>query len=330
MTTNTTVVNAPANPIIVSHSKPTVKYFGNRPWFEHGVKIEGALTSEDAIKAGGLDWSVEKEQIQLVKSGKVIKDNFSIVRQDTGESLGIVGNKYKPMQNKDAFRFFDAVVGEKAAMYERTGISGEGSKVWILAKLPSAIEVAGYDTVQPYIMLSNTHDGTSSVKISLVTVRQVCTNTLTFVTSDADRYVTMRHTGNIGEKVWETREAIGLINKWNDEFGLAANHLTKKRTTSADINNYLKELGFMPEEPSKVQEAKVASIKELMDHGYGNDDPRVAGTYWSAYNGVSEYVDHYRIATKSSEDKFSANIFGSGHMLKKKAFDLALTMAGRE
>ncbi|MFC1744433.1 DUF932 domain-containing protein [Candidatus Riflebacteria bacterium] len=53
--------------------------------------------------------------------------------------------------------------------------------------------------------------------------------------------------------------------------------------------------------------------------------PTVAGTYWAAYNAVTEWVTHTRKGTK--ESRLNSSWFGQGKMLKQKALKVALEMA---
>ncbi len=168
------------------NGKARMFYWGGLPWHGLGTKLDGPATSAEAIKAAQLDSNVIKVPLCAVdKRGSAgVPDFFATVPEDGWGKLGcpvfgVVGKDYKPLQNVDAFRFFDSIVGMGAAVYHTAGALGNGSRVWILAKLPSSIRVVGEDVADKYLLLSNGHDGHTAIQIKFTPVRVVCQNTLT-------------------------------------------------------------------------------------------------------------------------------------------------------
>ena len=137
---------------------------GPAPWHNLGTELIDLATAAEAIEVAGLDFTVVKKPLKEVmesthSAGKSAR--WATVRTDTGEVLGIVGGKYEPVQNRDAFTFFDRLVGTNDAIYETAGVLGGGKRIWILAKLPGFIKVHNQDIVNKYLLLSNSHDGSS-------------------------------------------------------------------------------------------------------------------------------------------------------------------------
>src|SRR2546422_2290614 len=155
-----------------------------RPWHEKGVAVNGLATAAKCIKAAGLDWGVAKVPIRSDDPGALpIPDKMVTVRTDLAlddprRILGVVGAEYEPLQNWEAFGFFDGIVGRAAAIYETAGVIDDGRRIWLLAKLPKRIEVVKGDRVEPYVLLANGHDGTLMVHIKFTPWRVVCQNTL--------------------------------------------------------------------------------------------------------------------------------------------------------
>ncbi len=141
------------------------------------------------IQAAGLGWQVEKRPARgyppIKRRGK--PDTFArheivrLPRPGTEEQevvLGMVTDRYEPLQNVDAFSFFDPIVHQKAATFETAGALGVGERVWVLAKMPEVIEVVRGGDCEKYLLLSNTHTGQGSVIVKFTAVRVVCQNTL--------------------------------------------------------------------------------------------------------------------------------------------------------
>lgn len=172
-----------------------------------------------------------------------IRDRYSVVRRGLwGKAdcpvLGIVGRDYTPLQNREAFEFFDPIVGEGAAIYHTTGALGQGERVWILAKLPTEIRVAGDDIRGKFLLLSNSHDGNSSVQIKFTPIRVVCQNTLTMALSQGPtlRVVHMRH---IHRRLRQAEQTLALINRRLEEIEGEFQELVKVQLNAARLSEYL-------------------------------------------------------------------------------------------
>ena len=147
------------------------------PWHNLGIELNHPKTAREAIEMAGLNYTVMKKPLELNPGLK--QDVYATVRTDTHDVLGFVNKSYEPIQNIDAFTFFDTLVAENEAIYETAGVLGRGECIWILAKLPGYINVRGNDIVNKYLLLTNNHDGNSHVRVKLTPIRVVCNNTLT-------------------------------------------------------------------------------------------------------------------------------------------------------
>ena len=148
--------------INVTNVGPSMMHVGEPPWHSLGTKLDKPATAEEAIQAARLDFTVRKFPL-LASTNKLsaeshflpVDSHFATVRTDTKEVLGVVGSRYEPIQNKDAFTTFDALVGEGEAIYHTAGALGNGERIWILAKLPDYIRVNGNDIVESIPFLFN-------------------------------------------------------------------------------------------------------------------------------------------------------------------------------
>jgi len=322
-----------------TNGRAAMMYVGETPWHGLGTKLEKAATAAEALTAAGLDWKVEKKPIFLA-DGKRVDGHYATVREDTGTALGVVGEVYRPLQNKEALSLMDGIVGVKEAMYHTAGALGNGSRVWLLAKMPGYIRVIGDDITEKYLLLTNTHDGTTTADVMLTPVRVVCQNTLNAALGNNSGRQKMRHTKSLGLRVKDVREGLGIINSMFSEFEQAAKALTEVQVNSEAWKAFIQKIGLMPEGDAAQQAMSTRAknimeeVTKLFENGRGSNLKGVRGTAWGAYNSITEYVDHHRTvragddARERLEARASSLLFGSGALLKEKAWNAALELAG--
>lgn len=317
----------------MAHNVDTMAYAGAVPWHGLGVKVDKVMTAEEAIMAGGLGWEVNKEPIYL-KSGKKIEGQFATVRQDRGLPLGVVGDRYTVLNNKDAFGFLDGIITEKSAVYHTVGSLGKGERIWLLAKLPKTVRVTHDDIVDQYLLLSNSHDGTSAVTVRFTPIRVVCQNTLIASFNQSSHVVSVRHTTNMTMKVSEARRILGISVKFYDQFEEMAQAMTKITMKKDTVETFLAGLGLGKEATKESTRAKNVkdAVLDYSENGKGNRLEGVKGSLWAYLNGAVEYVDYGRTVRNTTDNLQSNRLqsvwFGSGAELKKKAWDTAVQMVG--
>lgn len=304
----------------------SMMYVGETPWHTLGTKLDTPATAHEAITAAHLDFQVEKMPLRIALHNVPVPDHFATVRTDTMQVLGVVGSRYTPIQNKDAFTTFDSLVGEGSAIYHTAGALGKGERIWILAKLPEYIKVNKHDIVEPFLLLTNTHDGSGAVTVKLTPIRVVCENTLSVALNGTEQEVHIRHTTQAEEKLKQAHEILGLSNKLFEILGQYYVGMSQKMINATMFAQYLNEI--FPEPIFTMQKTRVKDIHEriieLSEVGVGAELTR--GTLWGAYNAVTEYVDHFRLSTKNNSTRLKSMWYGSGDALKKKAFTSAVTM----
>lgn len=319
----------------MSANVQTMMYVGEKPWHGLGVKLDKPATSAEAIKAAGLDWDVKKVPVMamdLHSHPKQIPNKFAIRRQDNGVALSVTGKFYNPLQNKDAFKFFDAVVGEKAAMYHTAGALGQGERVWLLAKLPEDVVVKGKDVVEKFLLLMNSHDGTSTVIVKLTPIRVVCQNTLSAAMTDGEDMAKLRHTRWLANRVTSVKDQLGLVNKWYQDFGLAANKLASVKCDDDEFMKYITKLGLVKSDQEELGPKAQAMLEDILgrfQEGEKGADKEIRGTYWAAYNAVTSFVNHSDKFGKSKKlnDRARSLLYGAGDILQRQAWTQALVAA---
>ena len=177
----------------MAHNIGKMFYFGEIPWHGLGTKLEKPATIEEAISAGGLDWTVSMQPLVLAgEHQSAVPQRQAIVRDDVlpgqpGRVLGAVHPNFKVLQNRDGAALFDSLFGKGASVYHTGGFLKKGEVVWLMAKLPKSIVLPGEDKLDTYLLFSNSHDGTLPIDIRLTTVRVVCNNTLTLALRKKDQ-----------------------------------------------------------------------------------------------------------------------------------------------
>jgi len=313
---------------------------GIKPWHNEGVIVDGLMTASECLNQAGLSWGVTKEPLQTA-SGVVVPNAFAVQRSDNNAILGTVGNQYTPLQNADAFSYMDAITQDHgSAKYETAGALGKGERVWLQVSIEGDISIKGKgkdvgDTIQRYILLANSHDGSSPLLVATTMVRVVCQNTLTAAIADASTMFKVRHTKGIGGKVEDIREALGIINQSYTDLEEKLQRLVNIKVSDKAFDGYLASLGFDTEAVKGKGKGTVDSIKALWGgEGMGANLATAKGTAWGALNAVTEFVDHQRPTRLTASGSFktegearlASQWFGSGLKLKDEALEKALAL----
>jgi phage/plasmid-like protein (TIGR03299 family) len=324
-----------AHNLEIRNGTASMFYIGEAPWHGLGTELKKPATAAEAIKEARLDWRVTKEPLHVRKGRRyyVVPNQFAVMREGRRkrgkcQALGVVGSEYTPLQNDEAFAFFDPIVGMKdAAIYHTAGILGNGERVWILAKLPSEIRVGGDDIVDKYLLLSNSHDGTSSVQVKFTPIRVVCENTLTMALARGPT-VRVVHTRNVRQRLLEAERLLGIINTHFDRIEAKFQAMAAVQVSGNRLETYLSLVFPDPTDPANNRaRARVARDRSwaahFFEYGEGNRKQHVQGTLWAAYNGVTEYIDH-RSARQTEDRRLNAMWFGDGYLVKARAYRVAV------
>ena len=300
----------------------TMMYVREKPWHGLGTMVAEAPTSADALRLAGLDWNVRQEEVRDLR-GKAIPGYRANVRESDESVLGIVGERYKVVQNADAFRFTDELIGGDVR-YETAGSLREGRQIWLLAKMP-AEKLAG-DEVEPYLCFTNSHDGGGAVRVCMTPVRVVCNNTLNLALQTATRAWAMRHTESVETKLNEARNCLLHARKYMDGLSEYADAAARKKISDGDLRDILKEMFPLPEKPKERDEKRVKEATDAYMVCYFMPDiAQFRGTAWGAINAMSDFVSHsmpHRNTRNYAENNWN-RIMG-GHLMMDKMTELCM------
>jgi phage/plasmid-like protein (TIGR03299 family) len=349
----------------MAHLVENMLYVGAAPWHKLGVALDNPPAVAEAIRLAGLDWAVVLKDLQLAETGEAV-DHKATVRATDGKILGVVGPRYRPLQNADAFAWFEPFLASGEASIHTAGSLAEGRRVWILAKInrePSVI--APGDEVEKFILLSNSHDGTLAVRVGFTPIRVVCHNTLSLAHgTEASKLIRIRHTESAKDTLAEVREVMNAANQTFEATADVYRQLARRPSCAADLRKYVKQVFELPAEDKDLsgksrtlldsiirrhgeqadlmrelmagdgvhRQATTAAEGSLLDSiignfegGRGSDLPDARGSYWQAYNAVTEYLSHER--GRSADSRLNGLWFGEGAAINQRALSTAVAMA---
>lgn len=275
----------------MSANVETMFYTRTAPWHGLGTRVLKAPTSKDALVYAGLDWKVLQKSLST-EDGLPVSGFKANVRETDNQVLGIVTDRYKVVQNEDAFAFTDTLLGE-GVTYETAGALQNGRRTWILAKLPDRYIIAG-DEIIPYLVFMNSHDGSGAIKAAMTPIRVVCQNTLNLAFSRAKRSWAINHVGNIAGKLEDARYTLLYAEQYMAELGKAVDDLNRRKLSDKQVYEYIDMLIPVPEKATEQQKRNVLRMKEDMKVRYF-DAPDLQHVDKNAYrfvNAVSDFATH--------------------------------------
>ncbi len=330
-----------AHELEIRDGNACMMYAGETPWHKLGTKVEKEVSAGACMKLAGLDTECEKRPIFIRGKAEVdgipvvgsqVEGKYAVVRLDDEKVLGVVGESYNIIQNRECFDFLDSIVGEGQALYHTAGSLFGGSRIFITLKLPED-SVVGDDTIQRYVLLATSHDGSMALTARMTGVRVVCANTLAVALGrETQQCITIRHTQSYKDKVAEARRVLDLADLYYQHMEREFSKMLDATMRESDLSRFVNQL--FPDTKKDEAGKLVASagaikkrdrVRELARAGRGNK--AVAGTRWSAFQAITEFVTHERTSNVSpgrAQDDvwFNSMMFGSGRQLEQQAFDL--------
>jgi len=334
------------NPVSKKHSFFSVQ---QKPWHNLGTIVSDYPSSAEAIKYAGLDFQVEKRplfsfdntnadlyqaQASDIEPTIQVPNYFATIRSDTEQVLGVVGRDYQIVQNKDAFSFFDSIVGnDKSIKYETAGALGNGERIFITAKLPDYIRVGRDDLIEQYIFLTTSHDGYGSITAAFTPVRIVCHNTLNAALKSQQNSVKIRHTASASDRLKQAHQLMGITNRFAQEMEQLYNHWSKIRINDQEVHKLIniamapgKEtlISLRDEKLDQLSSHYMNIVQDVFEYAQcapSQQEPTTKGTLFGAYNAVTGYFQNVR-NFKNEELKLKSILYGTGMQRAQTAFDL--------
>jgi len=331
----------PAN-IAEVNGKFAVFTAGEAAWHELGQNVSDAQSWESAIKLAGLDFEVEKRQLEI--EGVRI-DAYGIFRNDVYTQdkakafLGNCGKDYQPIQNKTAFDFVDVLLeAQNGAHYDSAGALGKGERFWVSARVPFDFTVGASDKHQTYLLFASSHDSSIAATGKLVTTRVVCMNTLTAALHERGASFRVKHTKEAGKRLEAAKKMMSGAAQTTKTLAEKLNNLAQRKLDKPTLVDVLNTL-FPEDKEKKFQtrrENTLTSILERFEFNDANMFPEQRGTAFNLLNAITGYTDHEKGVRKTSirdstvtaeQIRAESSIFGLGDTFKRQALDVILAKA---
>ena len=300
----------------------TMFYVRETPWHGLGTRVLEAPSSQEALRLAGLDWNVIQEPI-YTKENESIPGYKANVRDSDRKTLGVVTDRYKVIQNTEAFAFTDALLGE-GVRYETAGSLQDGKRIWLLAHMPHEYIIGG-EHISPYLVFTNTHDGSGAVRVAVTPVRVVCSNTLNLALAQAKRSWSMIHTGNVQGKLEEAKDTLLMAREYMDELGKEFENLRKKELSDKKVLDFIEILIPKDENFTPQQKKNVQRLRDDMKLRYfeAPDLKDVGRNAYRFINAVSDFATHAEPLRKTQN--YKENLFGrtiEGNPLIDRAYQM--------
>lgn len=321
-------------------------YYGERPWHRKGMHLQQPANALEALRAGGLEWEVKLIPLRTAEEPPShAPQRMAVVRTDRasgtfGRVIGVVHPGFRPLQNREGARLFDALIGQGKRVYHTGGYLGNGEVIWLLARLPVTIRVHGDDVVEPYMLFTNSHDGSIAIDFRLTTVRVVCQNTLNLALSGRKKALAFKqaHQGSYEALLAKAEQFFQFSLEVASEVGNEFQAMNGVWFHVHRVQEFTDRLLPLPQRPTPLPtdgrrlqqyearcqaiEETRAAIQEVFTAGISNGVvvPPAEESLWGALNAVTAFVDHLQ---PIGGDRYAHSLFGAGAALKQKAYRLA-------
>jgi len=311
-------------------------------WHGLGTVFTEEVSTNEMLKKAKLnDWNVRLEDV-AIPAGMDSDKGYSFVVRDNPftkgnkDVLGVVGERYVPLQNEELFDFADNLL-DNGGRWETAGSIKKGRIVFgsLALERETVIDPDGVsDKVNTYLLVNTSHDGSISIQASITPVRVVCANTLNLALGNRGRggsvkqSFKIRHTQTASGKVAVAREALGLANAYMDEFDKLANEMIQTEVNKKKFDEIVLALYPKPKDEAKGAISRWENKLDLINDIYvGQFNNTISGTAWGVANALTERLDWYRTGRNGKTESVLAGASGFDPMVnaeKNKIFKAVL------
>ena len=313
-----------AHNIEMVDGKAQMAYAGEVPWHGLGTRVPGDLTPDQMLDAAGLNWEVTKVPAFAKVAGKNVNVGWSaLVRSSDEKIIDVVSEDWNPVQNSEAFEFFNDFIAEGDMEMHTAGSLCDGKIVWALAKVKDSFELFGGDKVDSYLHFTNFHKYGCSTDVRFTPIRVVCNNTLTLsLNTKVERMVKISHRREFNGD--QTKLMLGVAAEKLAQYKEMAQFLGSKRYSDENVVEYFKRVFPASENAKRSEITKNArTALGILETQPGAE--YAAGSWWQAFNATTYMTDH--LIGRSTDTRMTSAWYGSNKNLKVRALETAIEMA---
>lgn len=311
------------------NGQASMAYAGDVPWHGLGVKVSNDLTPEQMLQAAGLDWTVDPvELFAEVGNSRLPTGHRALVRSSDQRVIDVITNDWNPVQNSEAFEFFNDFVAHGDMSMETAGSLKDGKIVWALAKVKDSFDLfGGKDRVDAYLHFTNPHQYGQSIDVRFTPIRVVCNNTLTLsLNSKSKNMVKVSHRREFNAD--DVKEALGIAKEKLSKYKEMAEFLSQKRYNNENVVDYFKRIFPVLTTKADSKKDMSNSATRALDIVKYDSQPGAEygkGTFWELFNTVTYMTDHE--IGRSVDARLTSAWYGANKNLKTKALETAVEMA---
>ena len=306
----------------------TMAYAGEVPWHGLGVEVPSDLTPDQMLEKAGLNWTVSKTPLMYDVNGRQYRagKKMALTRDTDNKFLDVVSEAWNPLQNSEAFDFFNDFVGAGDMEMHTAGSLNDGKMIWALAKIKDQVfEAVKGDVVESYLLFANPHKFGACITVQGTDVRVVCQNTLNYaIGMDSDRLVRVNHRQMFDADF--VKETLGVAKEKMETYKEVAQFLASKRYTVDSIVEYFDtvfpSMSYNKDADERTSRQAKRCI-EVLDEQPGAEFGR--GSFWQAFNTVTYLTDHD--LGRSADTRLTSAWFGANRKKKQSALTTAVEFA---
>lgn len=308
----------------MAHLVETMAYAGETPWHGLGKRVLPDLTPEQMLKEAGLDWTVEKIPTYVKINGQeIVTPDQALVRSSDNSILTVVSGDWNPVQNHEAFEFFNDFVMAGDMEMHTAGSLRDGKNVWALAKVKDSFEILGGDKIESYLLFSNPHEYGRCIDVRFTPIRVVCNNTLTLsLAGKSDLMVRLNHRRRFDAAM--VKQTLGIAATKLGTYKETAEFLSSKNFKKDSVEKYFMDVfPSLTKKDNSIMSRPAETALSVLETQPGADFGK--GSWWQAFNATTFSIDH--VLGHSQETRLQSAWYGQNRQRKLIALEKAVEYA---
>lgn len=242
-----------------------------------------------------------------------------VVRDDSQQPIGVVGNRYHLVPNRDKIALFDMLAERGVINNLRCGEFGGGSKVWLQGQSTGRqIEIVPGHTLQHRMTICDGYDGSISMALVDTATNIVCQNTFALARKTGVGF-RFRHTKSI---LAQFNNAVAAIKRSMEDYEYTAQRLraaSMMTATASDLTKMLDKFFPLPKVMPGDEGDGVEATQDKRNRiawAYEAAPGAQPGTRYGLYQAMTYYLTH-----ESGRDSHrrESNLVGSAMKTNREA-----------